>query len=873
MRTIRTLALLLLIICSIFVAVASANDGAAGKLIFGAIQQEGASGQEKAATYQSAATAIKYINAYFKERGISLRVYEKPQMGTYFETLDRITKGKIDLVVLPSFNYLVGEQEKNFKLLGIMDYPKPWRCVLLVRAESDISNMKGLMRNAGNCKIAYVNELSASGYIVPKIYFTDLKINFQQELFSDGHLNSVEKLLKNEYDKNTVIAIDEAVYEDFKKYSPQETAYLRKISTIENPYIYKDCLFMGGDLSDQTVKLLKEAVDVNSINGLKDAAARNRMLALAAQVRGRAHFSRIVTDVNEDIFKYMNNYLERYRFNFTEKFSADRVLSKLAVDIDRKTELNKNYKPKIALVLSGGGASGSYQVGVLNALDEKLKEFNSRRKDQRPLSFDMVVCTSIGAINGIFYSMADLNGLSKLWQNISTENMFVPYWKYQLAKKHINHPIIMGALDLFALFIFLVLVKTCWKLQLKSLDFNEEVVPPLVIGSVLLLSIILFREVASFIVFMIILLALGSMALEYLSRLENYLLLRSEKWANKGSRPYKLAGFTLALIFIVAPALFFSFILNADSRMYIVPGFFCSLALLIYLAVKGLSERKILSLSKNKYFRGIGTFSQAAMVVIGFMALYYILSFFKTGSAVFSNQGYENLIKSNLASVVGEKNTIGNEQLSKIIMAGRLSKELVITASDLKRQQDVYFYYRPETPVRQVLPAGPLWVSLNKYPEKIIDAAIASSTIVIWSPIKEMTIGNRTLDLVDGGYLHFVPVDAATSLGATHVIIVMCSEDTRYNLHPKNWNFFQYLLETSNFSTYGSQSLDYFGREKKMSFLIAPRERKVDKTDFDGANYHGKYVTIQDFIQEGYNDTLGKENGFRELSAGEFILE
>jgi predicted acylesterase/phospholipase RssA len=126
--------------------------------------------------------------------------------------------------------------------------------------------------------------------------------------------------------------------------------------------------------------------------------------------------------------------------------------------------------------------------------------------------------------------------------------------------------------------------------------------------------------------------------------------------------------------------------------------------------------------------------------------------------------------------------------------------------------------------------------------------------------------------LVDGGYLHFVPVDAATSRGATHLIIVMCSEDTKHDIRPEDWNFFQYLSETSTFSTYGSQTLDYFGREKRMSFLIAPRERRVDKTDFDGRRYKGKYVTLKDFMQEGYEDAQGKENGFRQLSAGEFIL-
>lgn len=64
------------------------------------------------------------------------------------------------------------------------------------------------------------------------------------------------------------------------------------------------------------------------------------------------------------------------------------------------------------LVLEGGGALGAYQVGVIKALDEK------------GLTFDGVVGTSIGSINGALYIQGGSALLEKLWKNIDIREIF-----------------------------------------------------------------------------------------------------------------------------------------------------------------------------------------------------------------------------------------------------------------------------------------------------------------------------------------------------------------------------------------------------------------------------------------------------------------
>lgn len=67
---------------------------------------------------------------------------------------------------------------------------------------------------------------------------------------------------------------------------------------------------------------------------------------------------------------------------------------------------------KTALVLSGGGSRGAYEIGVWKALKELDVEI------------DMVFGTSVGAINGAMVAQDDLDIAEKLWKQIETSMIF-----------------------------------------------------------------------------------------------------------------------------------------------------------------------------------------------------------------------------------------------------------------------------------------------------------------------------------------------------------------------------------------------------------------------------------------------------------------
>lgn len=66
---------------------------------------------------------------------------------------------------------------------------------------------------------------------------------------------------------------------------------------------------------------------------------------------------------------------------------------------------------KRAIVLGGGGARGAYQVGAYRALQEQ------------GYHFDIVVGTSIGALNGALIAQNDIDAMNELWEHMELDQV------------------------------------------------------------------------------------------------------------------------------------------------------------------------------------------------------------------------------------------------------------------------------------------------------------------------------------------------------------------------------------------------------------------------------------------------------------------
>ena len=71
---------------------------------------------------------------------------------------------------------------------------------------------------------------------------------------------------------------------------------------------------------------------------------------------------------------------------------------------------------KIALVLSGGGFKGAFQVGALQYLRENWDRIAPQRP---PLSFDIVAGVSVGSLNGLLVALNEFDRLKQLWEDVA----------------------------------------------------------------------------------------------------------------------------------------------------------------------------------------------------------------------------------------------------------------------------------------------------------------------------------------------------------------------------------------------------------------------------------------------------------------------
>jgi predicted acylesterase/phospholipase RssA len=112
--------------------------------------------------------------------------------------------------------------------------------------------------------------------------------------------------------------------------------------------------------------------------------------------------------------RYKSYMIERRRFLFSLGASA-LALPLLGASADDTTVEPLNR----ALVLSGGGARGAYEAGVIGA----LAAIGSLSDGSPLLRYEIICGTSIGAINGWFVATGQYTRLRELWYGISSQDL------------------------------------------------------------------------------------------------------------------------------------------------------------------------------------------------------------------------------------------------------------------------------------------------------------------------------------------------------------------------------------------------------------------------------------------------------------------
>jgi predicted acylesterase/phospholipase RssA len=444
------------------------------------------------------------------------------------------------------------------------------------------------------------------------------------------------------------------------------------------------------------------------------------------------------------------------------------------------------HQPRIALVLSGGGAKCAYQVGVLRALEDARASWNAAlerdaARDGRsavPLDFDLVVGTSGGAINAVPVAMglsATEAGRAKLegiWRSLDQR---------EVARLPLPARLIQGA---------------WWTLIAWSL--------------------------ASFVAgrrrrrrFGAVLLGMGAVALLVAHGSPN-----PWRWLGDHHGAHHLfylasigahySGFALCLLGLAS-------LLRGESglTLRLVPDARIRArrtTLLVGLVGLPLLQGVNLVLVQESLFTGD---AMARLLADAYDDL--------TGSPAPASQSTDERLRTLSRRVTG---------------AGHLTRDLVITASGLGpapegHAPDLYFYAAAKS--GEAPPFGRrqgIDLLAPPHRELLLDVVIGSASIFPLFPARDVANlpePDVTTHLVDGGFAHNSPIEAAVAWGATHVIVV---EATPRAQRGESRSLLRNALAAVDHLHRQAQLIDARSKENVVVFSIAPSDPHIDVLDF-----------------------------------------
>jgi len=734
--------------------------------------------------------------------------------GTYGDVLHWLEDGHVDVAVLtPGVFALMQESQDQpaadcayLATLGVPAAESPWatearrqpgyhfttHAVCVVAAESPLRTEDDLRRAVGADQVEYlfVHPLSLSGRIAPEFVLRKMGL---------------------------------APREDRIRYTYSHTASLRRVCQSQGrrqrvAFVWDDALRQLPGWEKRLRRLPLEALDGLELPGEVVVARRDFPLAPELQRRllgwqdaaGRCPF----VHWNDWAARY--GPVEQWVLQLgRQQLREDAALVSLdeIIQILRHHQQWQGQPVRLAVVLSGGGAKCAYQVGALAALEEKLAE--ARRRDPGcRLDIDLVVGTSGGAINALPVAMAitaDQSGrddLRRVWTTLDQRELILPSWR------------VRGNIGLWcALFQLAVLMLAARMLRVRS----ERRAWFVAAG----LAVLTGLEIA-----------LGYLELRPWGVLgENHFWHHAWLWLSFGIRA---SAWTLLLLAIG------------------------------WLAALALSVRRGRGLTESPWVRWVLVVGLVGLPLVQVLTVLFWERTFSGSSGIeaalaekfpplidahLQRQGQPPLAIDPALDHAGVLRATSREILDRRL----LRRDLVLTASCLEQSgaelpDDLYFYApAADSPLKPRF--GPRGIGLEEHPQLLLDVVMGSGSIFPLFPprsLQDFPAPGQRVELVDGGFAHNRPVEAAVLWGATHVVLIEATPPKRIN----RTNFLTNLGAAYTHLYAQSQLIDARTRERVVVFTLTPRPPHPCLLDFADN-------LIQAAIEKGYQDALGREGKTR----------
>ncbi len=689
-----------------------------------------------------------------------------------------------------------------------------YRTALVVSKDSPLHSVEDLndSKYRDQIKYIFVRPYSVSGFILPNSFLKSRRIQpgLSNHAFSYQHSLSLERLLHPlPEDEGKFLAA--FVYDRTQYESDSQVPAFRRI---------------GDPMLDQA-RIPDNAVLVNQH---LDSTRFQEVKRILVELFRRRQENYVTKDSDFRIqFRKPKDWARD--FDNIRGWLADADLPRILlykstldqiIDDLEQYEKSQCRRPRLALVLSGGGAKCAYQAGAIAAIEKRLSEEKIKSGKPHDIDIDLVVGTSGGSINallvalGITRTPAGQVKLEGMWESFQEKEFFQPNRVFKLAfglSLGLLQALILTAVSLafarqnmewkrvWAIFGAIAALEFCAILQAgvgtkKALAviFLEAVLLFLLIGILRLLRLILqdWWRVAGW---AMLLSSAAGLILRAIpeNRLVKWLLddsdLRQHLWGTMKTVggwafPWPLVlGLVMAVSgFWRQPRINWPPILVRGLRL-------AMLAATAFLVWDVMAREKSLSQVegvKEALIRGIPGLLASSGTNIN------------AGKWTDADSALENLsaqIAASSASLLDRDLVVTASRLPNYPPPSKTSPKCCeAQATDVEPNSlpaDLYFYfpaidkkehqYHPAPPVQD-----PRYISILSNPTKLLNIIVGSSTIYPIFPsqtLKDIGLGQETppkqqvslIRIVDGGYIHNSPIDAASNWGATHILLIEAS--------------------------------------------------------------------------------------------------
>jgi predicted acylesterase/phospholipase RssA/ABC-type phosphate/phosphonate transport system substrate-binding protein len=731
--------------------------------------------------------------------------------GTYGDLLHWIDRGLVDVAVLSpgvfaevmgssaegkgggTCEYLatVGLKPPAGAGAGESPYLYQYRAACVVGDRSPLTDLRmfgktvhGPMELMRYFRFLFVHPLSVSGRIAPEFALQQAGIRPQQEQirYSYSHSNSLRSINQEKGWKEVAF-----VWENSLKTLPEKA----RVRRIDFPEL--DQLSIPSDA-------------VVARRGFPYAARVAELLAAHRDARGVPDLERFADW--ESRYGVIRNWRTALSLPSESVDSRTVSLHEVSLILEHFAR-SQPVPPRLALVLSGGGAKCSYQVGVVAALEQELEALR-KRVPAKGLDIALVVGTSGGAMNalpialGISSTPQGQEDFRGVWTELDQREMIRPS---EWLRSNIG------------------LWWACFHALWIPWAVRRFVARPERRGWWMAVLLILLATV--------------------------------QLWFGYGHwQPWRLLGDNHALHHLWLLGYF-----GVRWSAWCLLG----IGAIVAMSQWFLRRRGKCLLLASRLLPSVLIFALVSLPLAQILMALFHEETLSDGSGIEATlaQKYPRMIDGRLTCEGGRpldlearlSNSARLQTISRQIFDRRLlRRDLVLTGSCLSQTStglpsDLYFYAATD-PSRSLPRYGGRGIPLRDRPSILMDVVMGSGSIFpVFPPrvIHDFPRPGERIELVDGGFSHNSPIEAAILWGATHVILVQASPQERI----QRGNFLNNSAEAFNHLYNQAQLLDAKSKGQVVVFTLAPEAPHLCVIDF-------AENLVRASIEKGYREATGQ---------------